>query len=165
MPARLALVAVSLAAALLLLGSSAATSRIGTCRPAQVLFAIERQPVNSVTTAFSVSATTRQRGISCTVRGYPSVTVPGGAHGSVMVATKPHLVGTGGPGRVVILSSSTRRTGGFYAVSTHPCEGRTGAVSARVRFGLPNGGGTGGAATVTVCKTESAALVVGPFSG
>jgi len=82
---RLALLAAS-AAAPLLFGaaeSSLPARRADRCQPAQVKFAVERQPINSVTTGFSVTAKTRRAGFSCTVQGYPSVTVPGGAHGPV----------------------------------------------------------------------------------
>jgi hypothetical protein len=164
---RVALLAAS-AAAPLVLGvarSSLPANRAGRCQPAQVMFTVERQPINSVTTGFSVTAKTRQKGFSCTVQGYPSLTVPGGAHGPLTIVSRPHLGGTGTPERVVTLSASARRTGGFYAVDTRSCDSQSGAVGARVRFGLPNGGGAHGTALVTLCKGEHAVLVVGPFSG
>ena len=143
---------------------SVAAGHVGRCTPAQVTFSLERQPVNSVTTGFSVTAKTRERGSSCTVKGYPSLTLLGGAHGPVTIVSRPHLVGTGGPGTVVTLSASAKTTGGFYAVDTRACDPRS-ALTARVRFGLPNGGGAHGSAMMIVCKRERAVLVVGPFSG
>src|ERR687895_770504 len=165
---RVALLAAFVSAPLLLgLGGSslAAGHMTGPCRPAQVMFIVERQPVNSVTTGLSVTAKTRESGISCTVQGYPSLTVPGGAHGPVTVISRPRLLGTGGPERVVTLSASPERTGGFYVVNTRSCDPRSGAIGVRVRFGLPNGGGIRGSAMVTLCTRQRAALVVGPFSG
>ncbi len=145
-------------------GSGVAARGPAPCRPAQVIFTVQPQPFNSVTTGFSVTAKTRRKGVSCTVRGYPSVTVPGGAHGPVTVVSRPHLVGTGGPERIVTLSASARTTGGFYAIDTWPCASSH-TVEAHVRFGLPDGGGADGSATILVCRSAGATLVHGPFSG
>ena len=98
------------------------------------------------------------------MQGYPSLTFPGGTHGPVTVATKLHLARTGGPERVVTLSASAKMTGGFYVVDTRACDPQRDPVGARVRFGLPNGGGVHGSTMVTLCKTERAWLQVGPFS-
>lgn len=61
------------------------------------------------------------------------------------------------------LSAAQGSTGGFYIFDTRPCDRQSGAVEARVRFGLPNGHDADGSARMTFCKTETTVLALGPF--
>src|SRR4051794_27845541 len=139
--------------------------RIRPCHGAQVRFVVDRQPVNSATTGFSITATTRVRGVACVVRGYPSLTLPAGDHGPVALKMNAHLVGGLGPEHVVTLSSSKAKSGGFYVFNTRGCDAQSGEVFGSVRFGLPNGDRAPGSAWMTFCKTSETVLALSPFLG
>ena len=83
MPHRVALLALGSATAATIalvpaIAGDGAAKRIRPCHAAQVRFVVEPQGLNSATTGFSITATTTVRGLLCTVRGYPSATLPTG---------------------------------------------------------------------------------------
>ena len=171
MPHRLRLLAVAsatavtLALALAIAGDGAVARRVQPCHAAQVRFVVERQPLNSATTGFSIIATTTVRGLACTVSGYPSVTLPKGVRGSVTLVMSPHSLSRLGPEHVVTLSGSKAKSGGFYVFNSWSCDRRSGEVFGRVRFGLANGDRAQGSATMTFCKKTETVLKLSPFVG
>jgi hypothetical protein len=170
MPYRIALftVATATATAITLVppiaGDGASATRIRPCHAAQVRLVVERQPMNSAMTGFSIVATTTVKGLSCTVNGYPSVTLPKGDHGAVTLVMSRHLASRLGPEHVV-LSGSKAKSGGFYVTNSWSCDPRSGEVLGRVRFGLASGDRVTGSAAMTFCKKREAVLELSPFVG
>jgi hypothetical protein len=173
MPYRVALLAVATATATAvaitlvppIAGDGASATRIRPCHAAQVRLVVERQPINSAMTGFSIVATTSVKGLSCTVSGYPSVTLPKGDHGAVTLVMSPHLASRLAPGHVVVLSGSKAKSGGFYITNSWSCDPRSGEVIGRVRFGLASGDRVTGSAAMTFCKKREAVLELSPFVG
>jgi hypothetical protein len=158
--------AVAAVAALLLLFHTTggdAVSRPRPCRPAQIAFTMGWQPVNSLSSALIVTARPRHAGVTCTIRGFPSVTVGGGTHGPVAIRTRPLLSGPGGPERTATVTSSGRAAG-FYVISEWTCDPFRGETDVHVWFGLPAGGGAR-RTDINACKGKTSYLDVGPFTG
>jgi hypothetical protein len=169
MPYRVALLAVATATAVAIAlvpsiaGDGASATNIRPCHAAHVRLVVQRQPINSAMTGFSIVATTTVRGLSCTVSGYPSVTLPKGDHGAVtLVMSPPSRLG---PKHAVVLSGSKAKSGGFYITNSWSCDPRSGEVLGRVRFGLASGDRVTGSAAMTFCKKTESVLELSPFVG
>jgi hypothetical protein len=146
-------------------GDRAAVSGVRPCRGSQLGFVAKPQAMNSAMTGYSITATTTDRGLSCTLRGYPSVTLPPGSHGSVTVVTRPHLAGAGDPDHAVTVSGAGARSSGFYVINSWSCDVGSGEVYRPVRFGLSNGDRVRGSTAMAFCRTSQATLALSPFVG
>jgi hypothetical protein len=143
----------------------AAQKRVPQCRSGQLRLRAEEQPINSAMNGYTISVTTMERGLQCTVRGYPSVMLAPGRRGAVEIAMRPHLAGGGGPGHAVTVSSRAAKSGGFYVINWWSCEPRSGKVYGLVRFGLPAGDQIRGSTAMAFCSRSQAGLMVSPFTG
>jgi hypothetical protein len=146
-------------------GDGAAASGVRPCRGSQLRFVAKPQPMNSAMTGDSITAKTTVPGLSCTLRGYPSVTLPPGSHGSVTVVMRPHLAGPGDPDHVVTVSGAGARSGGFYVINSWSCDAGSGEVYGLVRFGLANGDRVRGSTAMAFCRKSEAMLALSPFVG
>jgi hypothetical protein len=120
--------------------------------------------MSSAMSGYSITATT-VRGLSCTLKGYPSVTLPSGSHGPVTVVMRPHLAGPGDPDQVVTVSGAGTRSGGFYVISSWSCDVGSGEVHGLVRFALANGDRVRGTTPMAFCRKSEAMLALSPFIG
>jgi hypothetical protein len=154
------LAALLVAVAIPSIDRSGARATIRACRVGQVRFTVNSQGVNSLTTSLNVGIRTRTPDLVCTVKGYPSLTLPPGNHGSVSIVMTPNLFGARGPERLTRVTRAPRVE--FHIVDTRSCDLRD-EVQARVLIGLP-GGAPSGRWNALFCKRGLAVLAVGPFT-